>query len=356
MADKQYDILFVGSLPLADAEVAFRTIATTLGHRVSRITDGETGSRLNWIEWQAPVFDAHPMFQRQPSAGLEVDWRTKDADAKSQLRAWHFLKPGVDPHNLKFGPLGYANVASQSYEVFARLKAEGVIHPRCRFQISIPTPYNVLDQRLPPDQRLAVEKPYEERMLAEIDEIAANLPHDQIAIQWDAAHEIENLDRARPHWFDDPERGITDRLARLGNHIPRDIELGYHFCYGDFQHKHIVEPEDMGVMVRAANALSAASARIIDWIHMPVPRARSDERYFAPSRDLRLHDRTKLYLGLIHFTDGVAGARARLATARKFIADFGVAAECGLGRRPPETIPELLRIHAAVSDLANEIV
>ena len=28
---------------------------------------------------------------------------------------------------------------------------------------------------------------------------------------------------------------------------------------------------------------------------------------------------------------------------------FGVATECGMGRRPPETIPELLRIHAAVS-------
>ena len=354
MAEKHYDILFVGSVPLADAEAVFRTVATTLGRRVSRITDGETGPRLNWIEWQAPVFDAHPMFQRQPTAGLDADWRTKGADAKSQLRAWHFLKPGVDPRELKFGPLGYAGAASQSYRVFARLKAEGVIHPECRFQISIPTPYNVLDQRLPPDQRLGVEKPYEQQMLAEIEEIAASLPNDQIAIQWDAAHEIENLDGARPHWFDNPEKGIIERLARLGDHIPSTIELGYHFCYGDFQHKHIVEPTDMGLMVRIANALSTATARTIDWIHMPVPRARSDQAYFAPLRDLRLRPQTTIYLGLIHFTDGVAGTRVRLATARRFIDHFGVAAECGLGRRPPETIEELLRIHAAVSDMAAE--
>jgi len=107
-------------------------------------------------------------------------------------------------------------------------------------------------------------------------------------------------------------------------------------------------------MVRIANALSTATARTIDWIHMPVPRARSDQAYFAPLRDLRLRPQTTIYLGLIHFTDGVAGTRVRLATARRFIDHFGVAAECGLGRRPPETIEELLRIHAAVSDMAAE--
>jgi hypothetical protein len=56
------DIQIVGSVPLANADEVIRTVATILGERVSRITDGETGPRLNWIEWQAPVFDGHPMF------------------------------------------------------------------------------------------------------------------------------------------------------------------------------------------------------------------------------------------------------------------------------------------------------
>ena len=30
---------------------------------------------------------------------------------------------------------------------------------------------------------------------------------------------------------------------------------------------------------------------------------------------------------------------------------FGIATECGFGRRPAETIPELLRIHAEAADL-----
>jgi methionine synthase II (cobalamin-independent) len=355
MIRQSYDVLFVGSVPLGSAEEVFRTIASIVGERASRLTDGETGPRLNWIEWQAPVFEAHPLFQRYPTAGLEMDWRNEVATAEGRLKGWHYLKPGADVSKLSFGPLGYASVARESFEVFARLKREGVVQPGCRFQISIPTPYNVLDQRLPPEQRLEVEKPYEKRMLEEIDEIASSLPHDEIAIQWDAAHEIENLDGARPHWFDNAEQGIIERLARLAEHIPADIELGYHFCYGDFQHRHIVEPKDTGLMVRVANRLSTTIKRPIGWFHMPVPRDRADKEYFAPLSGLRLANGTKLYLGLIHFTDGIAGTRARLVAAREFVKDFGIATECGLGRRPRDTIPALLRLHAAASDLAAEV-
>jgi hypothetical protein len=79
---------------------------------------------------------------------------------------------------------------------------------------------------------------------------------------------------------------------------------------------------------------------------MPVPRDRSDDAYFAPLKSLRLPPSTQLCLGLVHYTDGVAGTKKRLATAEKFVRDFSIATECGFGRRPPETLPELLRIHA----------
>jgi hypothetical protein len=35
-----------------------------------------------------------------------------------------------------------------------------------------------------------------------------------------------------------------------------------------------------------------------------------------------------------------------MAMAERFVKEFGIATECGFGRRPPETVPELLRIHA----------
>jgi len=40
--------------------------------------------------------------------------------------------------------------------------------------------------------------------------------------------------------------------------------------------------------------------------------------------------------------------RRRIAVAAKYASDFGIAAECGFGRRPPETIPNLLRVHSEV--------
>jgi hypothetical protein len=347
----QRDILIVGSVPLADAEAVFRAIATALGDRVRRIPDGETGARINWIESQAPVFDRHPMFELAPQdEAKDFDWRNRQAGEKWKLKPWHVLKPGVDAQSLQFGPLGYAQAAIESYGVFSRLKSEQVIPAACRFQVSLPTPYNVIDQRIAPAQRLAVEPAYERRMLQDVDEMAAAIPAAELAIQWDTAHEIQNLDGGRPHWFDNPEQGIIDRLVRVGAHIPHGVELGYHLCYGDFAHKHFIEPKDMGTLVRVANALAADVRRPIDWIHMPVPINRSDDAYFAPLKSLKLQPATRLYLGLIHFTDGVEGSRRRLAAARKVIDDFGLATECGFGRRAPETLPQLLRIHAEVAD------
>ena len=348
------DILIVGSVPLSSAEDVIRTIAAALGDRVRRLTDGETGARLNWIESQTPVFDRHPMFElAAQESGKDTDWRNQHADHKWKIKPWHALRPDADRKDLSFGPLGYAQAAIASFKVFAQLKAEGVVARGCRFQVSLPTPYNVIDQRIAPRHRLEVEGPYERAMLTEVDRMAAAIPHGELAIQWDAAHEIQNLDGGRPHWFDDPERHIIDRLARLGEHVPADIELGYHFCYGDFNHQHFVEPKDMGLMVRVANALAKACGRSIEWVHMPVPRGRSDRPYFAPLKDLTLQPATRLYLGLVHFTDGIEGTRKRLEAASEVAAGFGIATECGFGRRRPDTLPQLLQIHAEVADMAD---
>src|SRR6185312_9861903 len=100
-------------------------------------------------------------------------------------------------------------------------------------------------------------------------------------------------------------------LTALANHVPGDIELLFHFCYGDSNHRHVVEPNDMGDMVSLANRLARAIARAIQLIHMPVPRDRTDDAYFAPLAGLELKAGTELCLGLVHYTDGVAGTRQR---------------------------------------------
>ena len=42
-------------------------------------------------------------------------------------------------------------------------------------------------------------------------------------------------------------------------------------------------------------------------------------------QSLRLPPTTELYLGLIHLTDGIAGARSRVETAKRLRPEFGVA-------------------------------
>jgi len=81
---------------------------------------------------------------------------------------------------------------------------------------------------------------------------------------------------------------------------------------------------------------------------MPVPAERSDGAYFSPLARLELGPGTKLFLGLVHDSDGVEGTRKRIAAAARYVRDFGIATECGFGRRPPQTIPNLLRVHAEV--------
>ena len=54
---------------------------------------------------------------------------------------------------------------------------------------------------------------------------------------------------------------------------------------------------------------------------------------FRAAEKLKLRRETELCLGLVHYTDGVAGTRKRIETAEKFVSDFSIGTECGFGRR-----------------------
>src|SRR3546814_11507908 len=106
---------------------------------------------------------------------------------------------------------------------------------------------------------------------------------------------------------EDPKGFILDELAHLGDMVPARAQLGYHLCYGDFRHKHAIEPTDMANMVTIANGIASRLSRPIDWIHMPVPQDRKDDAYFAPLAGLELPETSELFLGLIHYSDGEEG-------------------------------------------------
>lgn len=339
-------IHIVGSVPLADAETVFTTLADAVGPKLPRLPDGETGDRLNWISWLAGLFDAHPGFER-----VERDFRVHE---QATIMPRFRLKAGTPAATLEFGPLGYAANAAASYKIFARLKAAGTIPAPCRFQIDLVPAHTIIRTFVHEDDQEAVEPLYDAALRREIAAVAAIAPHDQLAIQFDVASAVfYRLEKNEPTRYGATKSEMLDAFSReviaLGQCVPDGIELIYHLCYGDNNHRHSIEPTDTADMTAFANLVSAGVTRSIELFHMPVPRGRTDDDYFAPLKDLALHPETRISLGLVHHTDGVAGTRARMATAEKYLADFLIATECGFGRRDPATIPDLLRIHAEVA-------
>jgi len=213
-----------------------------------------------------------------------------------------------------------------------------------RFQVCMPSPMDPVQAWIANEDQQRLLPQYEKAMLGEVDRICAKVPADHLAIQWDAPIELMALERIPVETAKAP---ILDRLARIGSHVPEGVELGYHWCYGDFGHKHAMEPPTLAKSVEATNAMTDRVTRKIDFFHMPVPRNRADDEYFAALSGIRLNGAT-LYLGLIHLTDGVEGTRKRIDTAKRHIQEFGAATECGFGRRDPATIADLLKEHAAV--------
>ena len=314
----------VGSVPLANAETVFRTVAGALGTRLRRIPDGETGARKDWIAWQFGVLAGTP--------GLEP-YTTGD---RGYLRR-QLVRCSAPP---QFGPLGYAAAARASFVIFDHLQNLGVIPREVRFQVSLPTPLAPITVFVEQADRARVEPAYEERMLTEVAEITSAIPHDRLAIQWDLAVEVGLLEHAFPTDVD--EQGIHDRLERVAHAIPVDVDLGFHLCYGDFGHRHFMTPSSADVLVRLANALP----RPLDFLHLPVPITWTEPAAYAPLAALALD--AEIYLGVVHLADGIAGARKRIAFASEHIPKLGIATECGWGRRPADSVGPLLELHDSI--------
>ncbi len=342
------NVHIVGSVPLRSASEVFETVSAALGPRLRRLPDGETGPRSDWITWLEPVFADHPAFLKSGEFFR--------VHASGTGRERYTLKPGFSAADVRFDNLFYADIAKQSYGDFKRLKEAGKIAAGAKFQVDLVPAHSVIWLFLLDALHAPIDPIYNDALKREIDKIAAAIPHDELAIQFDIASAVfARLERNEASSYGRTKAEMQERfagiVADLGNRVPADVDLLYHLCYGDSGHRHVVEPTDMGDMVEFANRVARAIRRPLQLVHMPVPRNRADDAYFAPLQRLSLRPETELCLGLVHYTDGVEGSKQRLATATKYAENFSIATECGFGRRDPRTIPELLRIHAEVADL-----
>ncbi len=343
-----HDCYLVGSVPMDNAEAVFSAVGGALGARIKQIPDGETGERLDWIAWLEVVFANSP--------ALEQSDELFRVHATGIARKRYRLKPGKAIADIHFDNLFYADKAKESYATFKRLRDTGKIAAGTRFQVNLVPAHSVLWLFLAEELQAPVDPIYNDALGREIDKLAAAIPHQDLSIQFDVASAVfARLQRGETGVYGDSKAAMQEKfaiiLADLANRAPADIPVMFHFCYGDSNHRHVVEPTDMGDMVDMASRLNAKVKRPVNLIHMPVPRDRSDDAYFAPLKNLKLRPETVFALGLVHHTDGLEGTARRMATARKYAVNFAIGTECGFGRRKPDTIPELLRIHAAAAKL-----
>ncbi len=339
----KHGVHIVGSVPMKSAAEVFKQLSAAVGPYLRYLPDGETGPRLDWLPWLEPIFASHPDFEKSPE-----EYRVHTG--ATAFRRWQ-LKEGVDPQTVRFSRLPHSGFALDSWRVFERLKEAGKIPAQVRYQCDIASIPSLLAAFVVEPLHAALEPALEQAVIEEIGIICAAIPHEELAIQFDVASSIFfYLETGTPCKFGATVAQMMESFVplhvRLGNAVPPQVHLIYHFCYGDNKHKHSVEPRDSAHLVNFANALSAGIGRSIELIHMPVPRERSDDAYFAPMKAMTLRPETTLALGLVHHTDGLEGTRRRIAAAEKVVKGFMIGTECGFGRRDPSTVPKLLEIHA----------
>lgn len=99
-------------------------------------------------------------------------------------------------------PIGYDDAAIESYATFCRLRDGGVIPQGVKFQVSLPTPINVLHVSIEPAYQEALEPVYTKAFLKAVRHIQDEIPAEDLAIQWDVAVEfafLEGIVSPPPH-------------------------------------------------------------------------------------------------------------------------------------------------------------
>lgn len=334
-------IHLVGSVPLDDSAAVFRTVAEGAAGHIHRLPDGETGTRINWVRFIQEQLTARPDMEVDPTVP-PVKWVQWDGKHLRDIHRLRF-KPGTDLSQVTFAT-GYADMAIGSFAAFDRLQTAGVIAADARFLVCMATSLAPGYNYISPASRPDFIRLFTDHLIGEVAKIARHVPPERLAVQWDVCQEVlmwENYyGTQHAGWREE----IIDVQKRLGEAVSAGAQLGYHLCYGSPADEHLLMPKDMGVMVDITNAIIEAVQRPIDFFHLPVPKDRCDDAFFAPLDRLDIDSSTELHLGLVHLGDE-GGDVQRLAAARRHARVDGVGTECGWGRKKPEQIPALLAQH-----------
>lgn len=350
------NVLLVGSMPYDNVEQVFRAAGPALRGHVGCLPDGEVAERTNWVGMLPEyIYSKHPDLEETlapPEHRLVQPERGAQGPPLEEIPGiWNFrVKPGVD---LRFDELGYGTPAVASYRVFRRLREEGVVDPDVKFQLCLPSPCSGTEWNFEdPEDWPMVKRAYLDELRREIAYALTVIPAGDLVVQWDVAWEFVDLGIGDTRLFAFfPQASVEEKFERyaaqlddLGQDIPDETVLGFHWCYGTWGGWPMVAMGDLALCVRMSNEAVSRAGRTVDYVHMPVVR-QPDPSFFAPLADLDIGD-TRVYLGMVHHTDGLEDFRRRRDLARAYLPEFGIASVCGYGRVDPAELDQVLRTHA----------
>jgi hypothetical protein len=339
------ELLLVGSLPITSVETALSLAAELFADEVFAIPDGEPGPRSSWVG-----YERERLVRPHPDVETVQDTSSPTGIPRHAYETPVFhIRDGVT--ELHFESWPRIDDAISSYRIFERLRSEGVVPAGLRFQVCLPFPSSALNafkDHFAEDYAIAV-RGFEELVAREIRRLTEAIPPSDLAIQWDVAYEVLDLEGVLAWTSGDAWDRFAGPVARLTRLIPDEVLVGYHLCYGTFPEWPMFEARDLGLLVRMANYAVENSGRRVDWIHLAGPRylRSEDDRFFEPLTQLTAGG-TRVFLGIVLPVDGIEGLQRRKATAGRYLGDFGVAMYCGFGRHPLMNGEETMREHKRV--------
>ena len=341
VAALEHSVFFTGGVPAASVEDVFRLLSSSVGRRALAYPDGEINERQYWIgALKDTVWSRCEGMEMIPS---DLPW-----DSERNMFPSFRLKDGVTEVRLG-GLLPYSSAAIESYEIFERLRVEGVVDPGVRFQMAIPAAIDAIALYFPDVEHWPMLiRAWTCAVQDELRRMLEVIPAADLVFQLDYCVEVslitgaiaEHVDWVTPEMTADAFARYTSQeylAAHLGG-LPEDVIAGYHICLGTYPAFPNAPIDDIGLPVDLANAMAANSGRRVDFVHLPVmPDA--GESFFAPLDRLDVGD-AAIYLG-VECNDGLEAMRQRMSDARKFLDRFGVSHYCGYAFNT-DTLPQLM--------------
>jgi hypothetical protein len=177
------ELLLVGSLPADSTEAAFRAGAGHFGDLVFALPDGETGPRAAWVG-----YERERLARPNPDVVVVEETASPTGIPRHAYETPVFaVREGVE--SLHWDTWPRIDDAIASYDVFRRLRDEGVIPAGLRFQVGLPFPASALNAFKADYARdyPVAARGFEELVARELVRLAEAIPPEDLAIQWDNA-------------------------------------------------------------------------------------------------------------------------------------------------------------------------